>query len=67
MNKKQGKLQASRQHKKYQIVKPQGEELGLVQPYPEKGSKMCGARHPCRVWACSSGTHGESEMMTAAA
>lgn len=67
VNKKQGKLQASRQHKKYQTVKPQSKEVGLVQPCPGKGSKMCGARHPGRVWAGSSGTHGDSEMVTAAA
>lgn len=53
MNKKQGKkLQAFRQHKKNQIIKPEGKELRLVQPYPGKGSKSCGARHPGRVWAC---------------
>lgn len=67
MNKKQGKLQVSRQRKKYQTVKPKGKELGLVQPYPGKGSKRCGVRYPGRVRACSSGIQGESEMATAAA
>lgn len=67
VNKKQGKLQASRHHKKYQRVKPKGKELGLVLPYPGKRRKRCGAGHPGRVWACSSGIHGESEMVAAAA